>query len=209
MLSLRDRVLGLVLGDDHVSPSTRTIAALQAAAAVLRQAQGELGLLADEARELREREQRPVDARRGNFQRVFARRSDRSTSSSADTSRLTASQSSMPTWRPVDVDVQAQQRAAAGGREFHAQQLQPERCHRRGEQFLDFFALPDMRRGLISRLRNFEKQKRAIRPFSGTSRFRCRRRPEPPDDKTGQYRWTDIALKLVAGAGFEPATFGL
>jgi len=58
------------------------------------------------------------------------------------------------------VDVQAQQRAVAGGRELDAQQFEPQGLDRGCEQFADFSRLAGHSvRSMPLRLRNFENKK--------------------------------------------------
>src|SRR5690606_10130083 len=112
------------------------------------------------------------------------------------------------------VDVQAQHRAAGRGQVLHAQQLQPQRPDGRGEQRRDFVRLRvHAWSGAIP-----GKQKGAARaPFQSPALVRwisayprSNAGTDPSLRKRKRLRGAlDVSDKLVAGAGFEPATFGL
>ena len=128
------------------SPSTRTIRPCRRRRPSCGSFSATFAVLADEARELRRREQRPVDARRRHFQRVMAAdrildielRGDFAADRLAILDRHRTRRAVASTPHRRHVDVQAQHRAARRRQVFRAQQLQAQRRYRRGQQLRDF-----------------------------------------------------------------------
>ena len=117
--------------------------ALQLAASVLRQLQADLGAFAEEAGELADREQRPVDAGRRHLQGVMA--GDRighvQLRRHFTAHRFAVLDPDRAFVRLRRVDVQAQHRATGRRQVFDAKQLQPQRLDGRGQQCRDFGCL--------------------------------------------------------------------
>ncbi len=105
------------------SPSTVVDRAVEAAASIQRQIHVDLHRLADEALEMRRREQRPIESRRRHFQRVAS--GDRIVDVEQRRNLAAGrSQSSIVTGASRRVDVDAQQAAAVTRAELDADELE-------------------------------------------------------------------------------------